>query len=99
MPTKRQRIGRNRTQKTVESLGIDEMLYFIVGWEPHRSGPWESWTEFLTDWQAVRDDWREKQPGNAAVEETFAEWLFNRYGPSGPSPIDKPAETYRLERG
>jgi hypothetical protein len=108
MPTKRQRIGRNRTQKTVQSLLFTELMAFEGGWTPlsaqnvpWRDNPeqqarqlWQSWREFLSDWEAVRDDWarQDPPPGGTPFEETFAERLYQQYGVDGPSVVDRLSE-------
>lgn len=110
MPTKRTRVTRNRTQKTVNTLGFDEIMAFTGGWSPLGSRsepwaddseaqgrePWQSWRAFLADWRAVRDDWfrQDVPPGGIAADETFAEWLLNQYGPDGPPDMEPEQSEY-----
>jgi hypothetical protein len=55
------RIARPRQ---LTDFSIDEILGFVAGWVPPRpwepwrvTERWQSWSEFLMDWDAVRDAW------------------------------------------
>lgn len=84
--------GKARRRLRVADVGLREMLNFACGWEPPTTAfarsrtPWLTWTQFLTDWAAVREEWLAHpeavlgKPG----ETPFAERIYQRFGPDGP---------------
>ncbi len=94
MPTTRTRRPHHRDVLTLDSFTLPELLSFSAAWRPPGprgvlAGRWQTWGEFLEDWQLVRelfyaDDWG----SHLAPSGAFADRILAEYGPSGPPASD-----------
>lgn len=84
MPTKRTRRTHQRTTLTLRSFHGNELFDFADGWSPPRyehdlhTRRWKTWQEFLSDYEAVRDEFLRERPFCKSGVIPFAEWARSK---------------------
>ncbi len=76
MPRKRQAVKLRAARLRWQDVGLSEMLDFFHGWRPpvgefdRSRSAWETWEEYLADWELVRpealSDWEAKHQEHLA---------------------------------
>jgi hypothetical protein len=80
------RVPKLRTERHLSDFDIPEQLCFLASWFPPREdrpqdrGRWQTWTDFLDDYESIRDELQAHFPHNT---DPFAERVrrfVERYG-------------------